>query len=127
MGYRRRRLRNTAWYTPDHLTGGQKLTSNQQLLSANGNNRLTLQADGNLVVNRVDTGQVLWASATQGKPMSQVVMQDDGNFVVYSAAGKALWSAYVNSPGDTLQMQNDGNLVVVSGRTPIWASGTGGR
>ena len=37
-------------------TVNQKLTTGQQLLSANGNNRLILQADGNLVLYRLDTG-----------------------------------------------------------------------
>jgi hypothetical protein len=106
---------NTAWYTPDHLTGGQKLSTNQQLRSANGNNRLTLQADGNLVVNRVDTGQVLWGSATQGKPMSQVVMQDDGNFVGRDNSGSTVYfsTKTYGFPGAQVVLRDDGNLVIV--------------
>ena len=55
------------------------------------------------------------------------VMQTDGNFVLYSAS-QALWSS--NSwghPGATLAIQNDGNLVVYSGGIPLWNSQTGGR
>ena len=56
----------------------------------------------------------------------RMVMQNDGNLVVYSASGQPLWATLTqNNPGAWLAMQNDGNLVVYSssGR-PLWASHT---
>jgi hypothetical protein len=54
------------------------------------------------------------------------VMQDDGNFVVYSTKKKALWnSGTFGNPGAFLKVQDDGNLVVYNpGRQPLWNSQT---
>ena len=47
--------------------------------------------DGDLVVNGPDGG-VVWHSGTGGNPLTQLVVQDDGNVVIYNSAGTALWS-----------------------------------
>ncbi|WBQ04878.1 hypothetical protein [Kribbella sp. CA-293567] len=36
-------------------------------------------------------------------------------------------STVTNRKASTIVMQKDGNLAVISGRTPVWAIGTGGR
>lgn len=66
-------------------------------------------------MNRVDTGQVLWGSATQGKPMSQVVMQDDGNFVGRDNSGSTVYfsTKTYGFPGAQVVLRDDGNLVIV--------------
>lgn len=53
-------------------------------------------------------------------------MQDDGNAVVYSAAGRVLWmSGSSMSPGSSLVMQSDGNAVVYAPEgAAVWSSGT---
>lgn len=54
-------------------------------------------------------------------------MQGDGNFVVYTSAGKALWSTNtIGSGADWAVMQEDGNFVLYNksqGRA-IWSSNT---
>jgi hypothetical protein len=61
-----------------------------------------------------------WASA------ASVVMQDDGNLVVYDADGTYLWgSAPDGRPGAYVTMQDHGNLVVYTpDREAPWASDT---
>ncbi|WP_329199437.1 MULTISPECIES: hypothetical protein [unclassified Streptomyces] len=86
---------------------------------------LTLQSDGNLVLEHV-SGGVLWATGTYGNPGATVTFQQDGNLVVYSAAGKALWAAgSYGNPGARLDLQSDGNLVVYrQDGSAAWSTGT---
>lgn len=55
---------------------------------------------------------------------SNVLFQDDGNFVVYGWA--PLWATNTGGiPGiSRLAMQNDCNLVIYTPDKPVWASGT---
>lgn len=57
----------------------------------------------------------------------RVVMQSDGNLVLYQSSG-AVWATGTNgNSGSWAVMQNDGNLVVRRpGGTAIWASNTAG-
>ncbi|MEU6896290.1 hypothetical protein ABZ934_32045 [Streptomyces sp. NPDC046557] len=86
---------------------------------------LTLQSDGNLVLEHV-SGGVLWATGTYGNPGATVTFQQDGNLVVYSAAGKALWAAgSYGNPGARLELQSDANLVVYrQDGSAAWSSAT---
>jgi hypothetical protein len=60
-----------------------------------------------------------------------LVMQTDGNLVVYDKFGKAIWASNsVQSYRDDfrLRMQNDGNLVIYNIlNKPIWATNTNGK
>jgi hypothetical protein len=52
-----------------------------------------LQTDGNLVL-RNRAGTALWSTGTGGKGRSDLVMQDDGNLVLYlQSTGAATWSS----------------------------------
>jgi hypothetical protein len=55
-----------------------------------------------------------------------LVMQSDGNLVLYSADGTPLWTSGTGGqPGSYALMQNDGNFVVYNaGNVPLWWSGT---
>ncbi len=105
--------------------------------------RLAVQPDANLVIY-TPSNSALWASATvsdtlwangtltEGQYLHspngqyQLIMQGDGNLVVYSG-GTAIWaSSTAGHPGARAVMQGDGNLVVYLGSTALWASGTGG-
>ena len=57
----------------------------------------------------------------------RLVMQTDGNLVLYGPSG-ALWSSQTNGTNATFAaMQVDGNLVVYTATgQPLWASGTSG-
>lgn len=53
------------------------------------------------------------------------MMQGDGNFVAYNAAGTAYWdTATHGNPGAWVMMQDDGNVVVFRhDNRALWASG----
>jgi hypothetical protein len=52
-----------------------------------------MQSDGNAVV--YGSGRALWFTRSSGNPGARMVMQGDGNLVVYSTAGRALWQSGV--------------------------------
>jgi hypothetical protein len=89
--------------------------------------RVAFQTDGNLIVyNRQDTA--VWGTNTYGHHATALVMQPDGNLVIYAGA-MALWDARTfNHPGAFLAIQEDGNVVIYGpDRQPLWATYTNGR
>ncbi|MFC5724197.1 hypothetical protein ACFP1Z_28970 [Streptomyces gamaensis] len=58
---------------------------------------------------------------------ARLIMQSDGNLVIYDEFGKALWASNTVGQGWTARFQEDGNFVVYtrSGHA-VWASGTAG-
>jgi hypothetical protein len=96
---------------PDRLASNQSLAPGQTLTSRTGRYTLSLQADGNLVL--YGAGAAYWASKTQSKVVSRLVMQDDGNLVLYDRKGGSVWASGTNGhPGAFLLVQDDGNVVV---------------
>ncbi|CAN5299253.1 hypothetical protein BH11PSE11_BH11PSE11_10890 [soil metagenome] len=108
--------------------------------------RLVMQDDGNLVIYNPGP-RAVWDTHTRvipdnlppGQTMKsgdeirsangkhRLVMQGDGNLVVYGPSGSR-WSSGTFSGGSWAAMQTDGNLVVYdSGGHAKWASGTNGR
>lgn len=57
-----------------------------------------------------------------------LVMQGDGNLVLYDNKGKAIWATGTNGSGAVVcDMQQDGNLVLCTNSgVPVWASNTNG-
>jgi GH25 family lysozyme M1 (1,4-beta-N-acetylmuramidase) len=97
----------------------------QQLASENKQYTMNMQVDGNLVV--YGNGRALWSTATSGHPGATVVMQTDGNFVLYDANQRALWSTGTSGSGATkITMQSDGDLAVLQGTTVKWHNGAPG-
>jgi hypothetical protein len=107
----------------DTLWPGRKLLVNQELVSRDGNFRLVMQSDGNLVEYRSD-GNVPFSSDTCGRSVAHAIMQTDGNFVIYSPGGEAIWAT--NTPGHRgayLVLQNDGNIVIYwPTKEVLWAN-----
>ena len=67
------------------------------------------------------SGKPIWASRTGGGAF--VALQNDGNLVVYNTNGKPLWSSRTGSAmPSTMVIQNDGNLVIYRNGKPVWAS-----
>lgn len=62
-----------------------------------------------------------WASRTQASN-AYVVMQGDGNLVVYNSAGTALWNSGTSNAGSNVVMQDDGNFVLYTGSTALFAT-----
>ncbi len=66
------------------------------------------------------------ASLRSSNGTYSLIMQDDGNLVIYNSAAKVIWSSFTQtSPGFAI-MQRDGNFVLYEpdGLTPFWATGT---
>ncbi|MFC1836694.1 hypothetical protein ACFL2Q_18545 [Thermodesulfobacteriota bacterium] len=97
----------------------------QHLKSANGKFLLAFQKDGNLVLYRVSDDKPLWHTCTDGEKVEDLVMQDDGNLVIYAPGGKPIWASETDgNPGAYVRLQDDGNLVIYvarkNGEHPKW-------
>lgn len=109
---------------PDRLSINETLPAGSDLTSPNGQHRASMQADGNFVIYRRD-GTPKWATGTDGRAIGGIVMQDDGNLVMYDANGPVWASGTDQHPGAVLVLQDDGNLVIYApDGTPLWATGT---
>eukprot|EP00039_Didymoeca_costata_P010098 m.134964 g.134964 ORF g.134964 m.134964 type:complete len:427 (+) comp14707_c0_seq5:2878-4158(+) len=115
----------------DTLNKGQTINAPGQLVAGNGQVRLQIQGDGNLVIVQ-NTSQILWASNTSGcQPDGQchLVLRDDGDVAYYGCptCGKVLWETKTaGSSGNKFVMQSDCNLVLYdSSNKVLWASNTG--
>src|SRR6266849_1812720 len=82
--------------TPQHppqcgvMTAGQGLLPGETLTSCDARFTLSMQTDSNLVLYM--GGTALWASNTAGKKAAEVILQNDGNFVLSSSSNSALWA-----------------------------------
>ncbi|MFJ1805193.1 MULTISPECIES: polymorphic toxin-type HINT domain-containing protein [unclassified Streptomyces] len=106
------------------LTGGSVIPSGTSLTSDSV--RLTMQADGNLVLSALATGKTVWSSGTSGNPGAWAKFGTDGNLVVYSTAVAQLWTTGLTSvTGATFQVRNDSTAAVVSSAgSVLWKQGT---
>jgi hypothetical protein len=102
------------------------LYPNKFLETDDGNYQLILQGDSNLVLYY--QGRAIWTTNTAGRSAASLVMQSDGNLVLYNTSGAALWSSGTYGQGTSqLILQNDGNLVIYnSSDKPTWVSNTAG-
>ncbi|XP_066510859.1 B-type lectin plumieribetin-like [Hoplias malabaricus] len=105
------------------LSTSQELHKGECLISNNGNFKAIFQDDSNFVVY---TWKPIWASNTDGKPGNRLVMQGDGNLVIYDNSGHPLWASNScnNSTGQDLRLtlNNDGKLVINKAATVLWSS-----
>jgi hypothetical protein len=85
-------------------------------------------ASGNYTVTGTYVGETttpIWHSNTVGNPGARAVLQQDGNFVIYSASNAVLWSSNTGgNPGATLTVQNDGNAVLYDNGGALWSTKT---
>ena len=110
-----------------------------------------MKAGGNLVL--IGHRATVWETKTSGHRGARLVVQDDGNLVVYGADSSILWQSetvteWAAATGDrlratealfpgasltaktrplTLTLQADGDLVLAREDVPVWASGTAGK
>ena len=102
------------------LIPGGKLTPGNSLISANGQYKFALNTNGNITL----TGPgVNWSSNTAGDEVSCLVMQSDGNLVLYDSNQHAMWSSGTENHASFLVIQDDGNAVIYQ-LPPIWATNT---
>lgn len=98
------------------LHRGESVASNRM--------RITMGTNGTLVISD-EQGVIRWSSHTEGRG-DRAVFQADGNFVVYSADNKGVWSSGTGgNPGATLVIQDDGNVTVRSSSgAALWTART---
>ncbi|XP_072527968.1 B-type lectin plumieribetin-like [Salminus brasiliensis] len=108
--------RNTL-YTNQELHKGDYLISNDR------NYKAIFQDDGNFVVYG---WKPIWASDTYGKPVTRLIMQEDGNLVMYTNDGTPLWASntWQNSMSKdfNVSMNNDGRLILYRGPSVLWTT-----
>jgi VCBS repeat-containing protein len=81
------------------------------------------------IPSQLVAGQTLTAgqflTSTNGR--YKLVMQGDGNLVLYDNQGGALWSTGTNGRVNvSATMQGDGNFVLYAGQTALWSTKTNG-
>jgi hypothetical protein len=110
----------------DRLTADQVLGAGNALVAGDGSTTFVMQGDGNLVLYRLRDYRALWASNTEGRPVTSLTMQGDGNLVAYAADGHPWWATGTDGhPGAQVVLQDDGNLVVYDAAgSALWASNT---
>ncbi len=106
------------------LSSGGILHKDDYLMSPDGQSVLTLQRNGNLALYA--NFNLVWETGALGAAADHVVMQSDGNLVIYDQSNHALWNSQTNgSPGARVVMQTDGNMVIYSAsNAALWASYT---
>jgi hypothetical protein len=111
----------------DRLHPGEMLRPGEYLLSINRIYTLRLQSDGNVVIyeRQGEYEKPIWATGTNDRAVDRLVMQHDGNLVLYSPGQSPLWSSgTVGRTNSFVVMQSDGNLVIYAPGDPVWASDT---
>lgn len=91
----------------------QRLNSNEYLESTNGDYRLYLQGDGNLVLRDTDSGSSVWSSSTVGTGAVRLTMQSDGNLVMRDSEGDAIWSTRTSGSGANLLLLESGGSLIL--------------
>ena len=113
-------VQSTGAYKGEWLNVGDALHSGEAMLSSDGHYKLLLQRTGDLVLFD-PSNAVLWDTGTAGTNADQLVMQGDGNLVLYAGA-QPLWATGTTTAGSRFVVQVDGNLVIYSpSGPPIWA------
>ncbi|MBF0425265.1 MAG: hypothetical protein HQL66_05560 [Magnetococcales bacterium] len=108
----------------DTLPSGTMLGKGQAVVSADNNYMATFQDDGNFVLYDLKFKRSTWASNTSGKTSDRIVMQPDGNLVIYNGTSAVWASNTAGKSGAYLKLWTDGNLTIVQGSSIVWASNT---
>ena len=111
------------------LNTGNQLVVGENLWSCNGRFVLAHQADGNVVLYRYDGQfQPLWASNTGGLSSTRLILQSDGNLVLYGPDGALFATTTFGPPYTFAVVQDDGDFVIYASLTErLWSTGTGGQ
>ncbi len=115
---------------PQHGCGifgpNEVLAAGQSMPACNGAYTLQHQTDGNVVLYNAASGAPVWSTGTYGQATAALIIQGDGNLVLYSAAGTPLWSSNTSGQNNAVAVvQDDGNLVVyAAGLRAVWSTDT---
>ena len=101
------------------LVPGGKLIPGESLVSPNGKYTFSLNLDGSLTLIGPGVKQTLSPPAQVGC----LVMQSDGNLVLYDSNQHELWQTKTWNNASFLVIQDDGNAVIYK-QNNIWDTGT---
>lgn len=98
---------------PNILANDQALTHGSRLTC--GDHTFQLQGDGNAVL--LSYGHVRWATGTHGpnNQATRMIMQGDGNLVMYNAEGRPVWASHTwrkGQPPFQLSLSASGQLAI---------------
>ena len=106
------------------LSAGEVLTKGEYLLSPDAQSSLVFEESGNVIY--YSGLKKVWETKTEGSAASRLIMQPDGNLVLYNNNNSPIWysgSSGANQGQVSLVTQPDGNLVIYSGSVPLWSIG----
>lgn len=99
------------------------LGPNESVRSCDGRFTFVHQSDGNVALYH--QGTAIWSSRTAGRATSALVMQSDGNLVLYGTSANAVWNSRTAGSGNAfLAVQDDGNVVIYAQGRARWSTGT---
>lgn len=112
--------------TSSAVANTDRLNTNEQL---NSGERL-VSSDGRYAMVMQGDGNLViygpsgptWSSNTVGSGGTKVIMQGDGNLVIYTASGTPVFATGTRGSNAALVMQNDSNLVIYASSGAVWAS-----
>ena len=120
---------------PNTLIIGQTLPTNHRIISDNGIYSLRMQSDGNLCIKTEEGDQFVWCSMVYGFDGGYLIMQPDGNLVVYDRNNHPHWSSQTHEAFDAkfknpankpvkAVLENNGTLkLYTSSGQVVWTSG----
>jgi len=120
--------------SPDQVNANEYLLDDEKIVSPNGIYSAVLQKDANFVLYKGTTP--LWASGSyeynyQNNIPHKLIMQRDGNLVLYNKLNVAIWYSGTNvglGNPKRLVMKDDGNLVILDyGNQIVWQTSTAGK
>lgn len=103
---------------------GQRLNIGSSLISDNQLYRLDVQTDGNVTIYHTRKDRIVWSTNTYGLNTTHLILQYDGNLVIYDTNHKGLWvSRTYGSKSQRLKLLNNGKLAILStDGKQIWIS-----
>lgn len=103
-----------------------RIRSGDFLLSRDRQQSVVMQPNGDLALYINGIESPLWSSKTYNNSGAYAVIQNDGNFVIYTTSNRPIWSSKTYGAGaSTLKLQDDGNLVTYkTGDIATWSAKT---
>ena len=104
----------------------------QDLISPNCKYKFLVQSDGNVVLKKQDTQDVLWSrgQCCLGTAPYELQMKKNNNLVLYDSQGNSLWTTDTARQGPNdgkAELHDNGRFVVHDGEgTELWSTNTKG-
>jgi hypothetical protein len=99
------------------------LTTGSTLLSSDGYTSLTLDIGGYLTLR--NDFQSVWTPNVSAGVGGRLVLQTDGNLVLYTKGDQPVWNSATSGKGTSmLYIQEDGNMALDNSSGATWASAT---